>query len=265
MIERIKNVVCIRWGDPSFYSSKHVNNLCRSVLRNISGRVNFYCFTDNPDGLDDNIIAKALPILRNVEKVGCAIYKKEAGLCDDGLGELNGQRVLYFDLDTTIVDNIDPFFEIPEGDGFYIIKDWNHGENTKVGQASCYSWRVGTLGHVKSYFEENYEEIYKKFGSASQEYLSSKVFEKFGEINFWPDTWCRSFKRHCLPNPIIPFLRKFRMASIPAGAKIICFHGRPKAEDAVQGLWPGQAWYKRLFYKHLKPVTWLEDYLDIPR
>ena len=255
MQNETKNVICIKWG--TYYKPKYVNNLYHSVKRNTKYNINFYCITDDGEGLDPEIIVKPLPIM-NVPVLKYA-YQKEAGLCEDNLCGLNGQRVLYFDLDTVIVDNIDCFFEYPEGDKFYIINDWNTIGNS-TGQASCYSFVVGTLGYVKEYFEQHSEEVYEKFYTASQEYLSSKVIEKYGKLNFWPDSWSRSFRFHCLPTPYIPFLRRFKMATIPHGAKIICFHGRPKLEDAIIGHWKESNPWKRFWYKHLKPVKWIEEY-----
>ena len=255
MSKEPKNVICIKWGN--YYGVDYVNKLYNMVIRNTTYPINFYCFTDNSDGLNENIIAKPLPVM-NVEQLRYA-YQKEAGLCDDNLGGLKGQRVLYFDLDVLIVDNMDSFFEYPEDDKFYIINDWNTKGDT-VGQATCYSWVVGTLGHVKEDFEKDPEAIYKKFYTASQEYLSSKVIEKYGKLNFWPDSWIRSFRFHCLPTPLIPFLRKFKMAKIPQNAKVIAFHGYPKMIDAITGLWKEKNPIKRFFYKHLKPVSWIEKY-----
>lgn len=250
-----KNVICIKWG--AYYSENYVNKLYNMVVNNTTYPINFYCFTDNPNGLNENIIVKPLPVM-NVEQLKYA-YQKEAGLCENNLGDLKGQRVLYFDLDVLIVDNIDTFFEYPEDDKFYIINDWNtKGDN--VGQATCYSWVVGTLGYIKEDFEKDPESIYKKFYTASQEYLSSKVIEKYGKLNFWPDSWVRSFRFHCLPNPLIPFNRKFKMAKIPQNAKVIAFHGNPKMVDAINGVWKEKNPIKRFFYKHLKPVIWIEKY-----
>lgn len=254
-MQDIKNVICIKWGNR--YSSESVNRLYKAVLKNTKYRLNFFCFTDDTNNLDKDIIVKPLPILKNLEKINCDIYLKEVGLCDNNLGNLNGQRVLYFDLDTIIVDNIDSFFDLPKDDEFFIIKDWNSIGNM-VGQASCYSWIVGTIGFAKDFFEENYDKIHRKFNTASQEYLSSKIVEKYGKLNFWPKDWCRSFKFHCLPTPMIPFLRRIKMAKIPKDAKIICFHGAPKASDAANGVWPEKNPIKRFFYKHIKPVTWIE-------
>jgi hypothetical protein len=253
-----KNVICIKWGNRGYYSAKHVNYLYNSVIKNTKYDINFYCFTDDGEDINKNVIVKPLPKMAECVNLKYA-YQKEAGLCDNNLGGLEGQRVLYFDLDTLIVDNIDGFFEMPQDDKFYIINDWNSYGN-KVGQASCYSFVVGTLGYVKDYFEQNSEEVYKKFYTASQEYLSSKVIEKYGKLNFWPNSWARSFRFHCLPTPLIPFLRRFKMAKIPKNAKIICFHGRPKLDDARKGVWSERLLWKRIFSKHLKPVDWIEEY-----
>lgn len=259
MEREAKNVICIKWGKPGQvdYDDRYVNRLYNMVTRNTKYPINFYCFTDYSEGFNENIIVKPLPEL-NVKDLRYA-YRKEAGLCDDNLGGLKGQRVLFFDLDVVIVDNIDCFFEYPEGDKFYIINDWNTKGNT-VGQATCYSWVVGTLGYVKEDFEKDPESIYERFYTASQEYLSSKVIEKFGSLNFWPEEWVKSFRFDCLPNPLIPFSRKFKMAKIPNNAKIIAFHGYPKMTGAIKGIWQEKNIIKRFFYKHLKPVKWIEEY-----
>jgi hypothetical protein len=227
------------------------------IVKNTTYPVNFYCFTDDNVGLNGNIISKPLPTFSTNDIR--YVYRKEVGLCDDNLGGLNGQRVLFFDLDVLIVDNIDCFFELPKNEEFYIINDWN-SKGDKVGQASCYSWVVGTLGFIKADFELDPVEIYDKFYTASQEYLSSKIIEKCGKLNFWNDDWSKSFKFHCLPTPFIPFLRKIKIAKIPKGAKIICFHGNPKVEDAMRGIWKEKKIWKRILYKHLKPVVWIEKY-----
>jgi hypothetical protein len=255
-----KNVICIKWGSADYYPAKYVNNLYNSVIRNTKYKINFYCFTENAECIDKNIIVKPLPVM----SIGEAkyAYRKEAGLCDDNLGgegRLRGQRVLYFDLDTIIVDNIDSFFELPKEDEFYIINDWNSWGD-RVGQASCYSFTVGTLGYIKEYFEKHSQEIYEKFFTASQEYLSSKVIEKYGKLNFWPDSWAKSFRFHCLPNPLMPFSRRFITAKIPKGAKIICFHGRPKLDNAIAGIWHEEFLWKKFLYKHLRAVDWINNY-----
>lgn len=253
------NIVCIKWGEA--YDEKYVNTLYNMIKRETSYLVNFHCFTDNDTGLDEEIIALPLPNINEKEYKNYYSYRKEVGLCDDNLGGLQGQRVFFFDLDVVIISNLDELFAYPREDMFYIINDWN-SKGEKVGQASCYSWVVGSLGYVKKYFEENAKEVYETFKSAPQEYLSSKVIEKHKKLNFWPDEWFCSFRFHCLCK--IGVLRHFIGAKIPKNKKdlkVIVFHGNPNPREAMRGYWhldKGQGW-KRL-YKVCKPVNWIKEY-----
>ncbi|MHC4553669.1 MAG: hypothetical protein ACYSUT_13035 [Planctomycetota bacterium] len=256
----IANVICIKWGR-NYYTHEDVNSLYAMVRRNITQHeLRFYCFTEIAEGLDEGILVKPLPELKVKKEDNRYAYRKEAGLCDDNLGGLAGKRVLFFDLDVVITGSLDEMIEYPKGDEFVIINDWNtRGDH--VGQASCYSWVVGTLGYVKAHFEAHPVEMVNRFYTASQEYLSWKVIEKFGKLNFWPEDWCRSFKVHALP---VWFLRRFAMSKLPNGTKVLAFHGNPKIEDALAGRWapPGaEAFWKILLYKSIKPCRWLEQYL----
>ncbi len=253
------NAICIKWG--SGYDAEYVNKLHNMIVRNTSYSVDFYCFTDNSTGLNKDIIIRPLPILNTLDEYKTTGYRKEAALCDDDLGGLTGQRVFFFDLDVVIISNLDEFFEYPENDKFYIINDWNSkGDN--VGQASCYSWVVGTLGYIKEYFEQNPKEVVSEFTTASQEYLSSKVIEKQGSLNFWPDEWFCSFRFHCMPK--IGPLRHFIVPKIPTnrpGLKVIVFHGIPNPREAIEGIWvlKNKEKWKRI-YKVCKPTKWIEKY-----
>lgn len=256
MAEKEYNVICIKWG--TRYSTEYVNRLYRMVKRNTTLSFHFYCFTDDSDGLCNEIIPKPLPVLNVKPEENKYVYRKEVGLCDDNLGGLNGQRVLYFDLDIVIVENIDCFFQHPSGNDFVIINDWNT-QADHVGQASCYSWVVGELGYAKEYFERHPREVVEKYFTASQEYLSAKVIERYGKLNFWPDSWCRSFRFHCMPKGL---LRHFITPRIPDKAKILVFHGSPNPHEAIQGIWSTgkkPSVLKRI-YKVVKPTAWIEDY-----
>lgn len=249
------NVICIKWGER--YPADYVNRLYRMVKRHTTVPFTFYCFTEIDAGLDPAIIVRPLPELNVAPEDNRYAYRKEAALCQDDLGGLQGQRVLFFDLDVVIVDNIDDLFNFPQGDDFVIINDWNSRGN-RVGQASCYSWRVGTLGYVKSYFEAHPKEVVAKYHTASQEFLSDQVVEKEGRLNFWPESWFRSFKLHCLPKGV---LRHFIRPAIPAGAKVIAFHGSPKPHEAIAGKWSFEEripLFKRI-YKAVLPTPWIEQ------
>lgn len=255
------NIVCIKWG--SVYNDGYVNKLYNMIVRNTSYNVKFYCFTDNDDGIDKSIIIKPLPILNTLKDYQHIYsYRKEVGLCDDNLGGLNGERVFFFDLDMVAISNLDELFDYPVDDKFYIINDW-HTKGNNVGQASCYSWIVGKLGIIKKDYESDPKIAIENFGTAAQEYLSSKVIEHFGKLNFWPENWFCSFKFHCMPK-FIPF-RYFITPKIPKNKKnlkFIAFHGTPNPPEAIIGQWDQKSdkhkWKK--LYKICKPTPWIKDY-----
>ncbi len=261
------HVICIKWG--TYYGPADVNHLYRSICRyTLFHHVEFYCFTDNGAGLDPEIHIKPLPQLQVAPEDNRYSYRKEAALCDDTLGGLTGKRVFFFDLDSLIVGPLDAFWAYPKDDKFYIINDWKHRKGKKanqVGQASCYSFVVGTLGFVKSFFEAHPKEMVERFYTASQEYLSYKVIEKFGALNFWPDNWFKSYRFHCMPMGVFRWFFTPKLPKIK-GLKMVAFHGQPGIEEAIQGIWsanPKDPKYPRGYkkiYKHVKPAPWIQDY-----
>ena len=255
------NVICIHWGDA--YGHQDINTLYSMVVRNTSLPVRFHLFSNSPpEGLNNEIHVHPEPGLDIPSEHNRHNYRKEVGLCDDNLGGLAGERVFFFDLDVVITGNLNELFNYPRGSGFYIINDWNT-KGDHVGQASCYSFVVGTLGFVKKSFEEAPLPVLTEYGTASQEYLSAMVIKELGPLNFWPQHWFRSFRYHCLPHPL---LRWFKTPKKPGSeTKVLAFHGHPDIQDAIEGRWgrPGdrkqaRGWKK--IYKHCKPTAWILDY-----
>ncbi|MDR2934239.1 MAG: hypothetical protein LBU68_03070 [Rickettsiales bacterium] len=259
------NIICLKYG--TAYSAEYVNKLFNMVMTNITIPFRFYCFTDNVDGIDPRVIIKPIPELRGSDGksiTGFTRWNKEAGLCNDDLGgyDLRGKRVLFLDLDVIITDTIDSFFSYHKSDEeFIIIKDWSKGKkNVKYGQASCYAFKVGTLGDIKKYYEENADTVHKKYKLDAQYFLSDMITKKFGYLKFWPDEWVQSFKYHCLP---INVLRWIKTPKLPHDAKIICFQGYPNPEDAIIGRWAPKGQkvpFLKRWYKHVRPTKWIADY-----
>ena len=251
------HLVTIKWGNK--YPASDVNKLYASAKRHIHAHdLQFHCFTEDATGLHPQIHVHPLPQIAVPPEALKYVYRKEVGLCDDALGGLTGQRVLFLDLDVLITGDLDDMLRFPQGDAFVIINDWNTKDNS-VGQASCYSWVVGTLGFVKSHFEADPHAVIDRYFTASQAYLSAQVIERYGALQFWPQAWCRSFKKHALPPW---YLRLFVMPRLPEHTKILAFHGDPKIADALRGVWQEAKripWYKRC-YKTLRPSTWIAEY-----
>ena len=254
------NVICIHWGE--LYGVEYVNRLYSMIRRNTTRQIRFHVFSNETlDGLNGEIIHLPEPGIKIPEQYKNYNYRRSAGFCDNNLGGLAGQRVFSFDLDMLIMDNLDELFDYPKGDNFYIINDWNT-KGDHVGQGSCYSFVVGTLGEIKDYFEANAQEVIDQYGTATQQYLSAKVIEKYGKLNFWPEEWFQSFKYHCLPHPL---MRRFQTPHLPkAGTKVLAFHGNPNLEDAIVGRWsppdakkPAKGLKK--LYKHCRPTSWVAE------
>jgi hypothetical protein len=255
------NIITILWGDA--YTEEDVNILYAMIKRNTHYSLAFHLFSNEPlPNLNKEIIRHAEKPLDVAPEHNRYAYRKEAGLCDDNLGGLAGERVFFFDLDVLIVDNLDDLFSYPQGDKFYIINDWNtRGDH--VGQATCYSFVVGTLGFVRETFEANPGPIIAQYGTASQEYLSAMVIKQFGRLNFWPEAWFRSFRFHCLPAFYLRYVKT--PSKPPPGTKVLAFHGHPDIHDALAGRWSppnvkkaARGWKK--LYKACRPTPWIREY-----
>jgi hypothetical protein len=70
-----------------------------------------------------------------------------------------------------------------------------------------------------------------------------------GKLRYWPAEWCRSFKRHCMRRGLMGW---FSPPTIPPGAKIIVFHGKPNPPDVIAGV--SGKWYRRVL-----PAAWVAD------
>ena len=255
------NVISILWG--TLYSEEDVNRLFSMLQKNSSFPIRFHLFSDEAlPNLHPDIVQVPEPSSSVSLAEKPFNYRKEACLCDDNLGNLMGQRVFFFDLDVLIMGNLDALFSYPQGEQFYIINDWN-SKGDCVGQATCYSFVVGTLGSIKKDFETNPDAVIQKFGTASQEFLSEKVIQLYGKLHFWPEAWFKSFRFHCLP---WGFLRHFLTPSEPPpDTKVLAFHGHPDIRDALIGRWSppnikksSRGWKK--LYKSCKPTPRIKAY-----
>src|SRR3546814_8005334 len=97
--------------------------------------------------------------------------------------------------------------------------------------------------------------LYERFcadpEAAIADHSNEQVFlsRTLGDLTYWPETWCRSFKRHCLPGGVMNWVRR---PAIPEGAKIIVFNGHPNPQEAARGVWPQ-------WPKHLRKAQWILD------
>ena len=238
-----KNVICIKWGTK--FSFEYVNRLYKMVEKNLTVPHRFVCFTDDSEGILEEIETRPLPELNDTglpEKAW-----KKLGLFTNQLADLEGEA-LFLDLDVVIRDNINCFFE-QEGE-FFIIKDWDF-PNDIIGNSSVFKFQVNRHQDIIDNFYKEGMDIRKRYKN-EQAFLSYQMYNK-GILKYWDKSWCVSFKRNCLQ----PFpLNFFKQAKEPEKAKIVVFHGRPNPEQARRGLWGKGG------LRYVKPVKWLDKYME---
>ena len=245
------NVLAMKWG--SLYGPHYVNRLYASVRRNLNRDFRFVCFTDDTSGIFPEVECHPITKVefpaseedRRWLKLG--IFKKETA-------NLEG-TCLFLDLDVVITDSIDEMFDFAPS-AFCINHDWwmpyKHLrarllKYPKIANTSVFRFEAGTLEFILSEFERNYESVLENY-SMEQEYVTRMVEDK---IQWWPNKWVRSFRRHC--RPTFPF-NLIRKPTVPSGTKIVALHGLPKLDDASKG------YVSRYPHKICRASPWIDEH-----
>jgi hypothetical protein len=225
----MKQVICVKWGQK--YGPDYVNRLYGMVRRHVTGPFRLVCLTDDPSGLRPEIDAYPLP------ELGCEHPTKTMGkwrklvLWGGNIPELTGLSgpVLFVDLDTVIVNNIDDYFTHGDPDQVFLARNWSKPLQ-RLGQTSVFRYPVGRNPQILENFRKNPQGIADRV-RFEQHYITESVP---GGIQFWPEDWTRMFRLHCVP----PFpLMYFLQAKLPPKAKMVTFAGGPNPSDVQLGRW----------------------------
>ncbi|OOZ36031.1 glycosyltransferase [Solemya elarraichensis gill symbiont] len=230
----------MKWGDK--YHSEDVNRLFSMVARNLTFPFRFACFTDNWQGIREEVEIKPIPLLDLPSGLPERGWQK-LSMFTSPLEDIQG-ITLFLGLDVEVIGNIDCFFEV---EGEFLIAFDAKKRGKIIGNSSVYRFEAGKHPDILEYFQENFETVRKRFRN-EQAYLSSKMNEK-GIFKFWPKPWCPSFKYHCIPSFPLNFITP---PVKPDGAKIILFHGEPNSDQAAKGV-------SGKWYRYFKPVSWISD------
>ncbi len=245
------NIVCMKWG--TLYGAHYVNRLYASVWRNLNRPFRFVCFTDDTSGIVQQVECHRLTDVQFSASEKDRRWLK-LGVFKNRLADLQG-CCLFLDLDVVVTGSLNEMFDYAPGK-FCISHDWwmphKHLRarllnSPKIGNTSVFRFEAGTLEHVLTNFEKNSEQIISQY-SLEQEYVTRAVEDR---IQWWPDAWVRSFRRHCRPAFPLNLVMK---PSIPTGAKIIAFHGLPKLDDAAGG------YLSRYPHKICRPSPWIDKH-----
>lgn len=215
------NIVCVNAGNYLGRGAEYVNNLFDMVARNLAegyaGR--FLCFTDDPSGLDPHIGFRELP--NGLMGWWNKLYLFSPGLFEDG------DRVLYFDLDTVITGRLD---EIAAYSGeFAILKDFFRQQGWASHelplQSAVMAWAAGTNTNLwTDYVDSGFPTI----PGGDQAWIASRD----PKVEFWQDLF---------PGLFVSY--KVTGGAVPSKASVVCFHGEPRPHQVTTG-WVPKVWEK---------------------
>lgn len=244
-----RNIVTLKWGDR--YGSEYVNILYNNVKKNLKSPFLFHCSTENPEGLDPEIRIIPLPPDPGLKRGWPDVLAKIL-FTKDGFGNLEGPS-LFLDLDVAIMGNMDSFFEYMPGKNC-MIHNWVGGlrkitgKRPHCGNSSVFRFEAGSSNYIyETFMREKHLAEDQSVYNTEQAYLTHAM----KEVHWWPEEWCRSFKRHC--RPMFP-LNLICTPPKPAGCHILVFHGRPDPDEAIRG------YHGRKIRHHIRPAPWIADY-----
>lgn len=185
-------VACVLWRGPNArrdYRPEHVSRLRDMVARHLTVPHRVVCLSNWP------VPCERIPLVTSRE----GWWAKTELLRPD----LFTGRVLYLDLDVTIIDNIDEIAAYPGQ--FVTLRDWlTLGFNSSV-----MLWDAGIADHL--YRDLTLADMNRLHGD--QDWLT----ERFPSAATFPRSWVVSYKANVRPK-----------GRVPDGAKVIVWHGVPK-------------------------------------
>jgi hypothetical protein len=247
------NVVCIKWGDK--YPAYYVNRLYSGVARFLKRPFRFLCFTERAEGIVPAVEVHALPQEPfEAEMVRLMTEPKRKGawrkisLFKPGLAGMEGP-VLGLDIDVAITGSLDDLFDFAPGK-VCMRRDWLEARRMRPGgHGSVFRYDPALHGYLYEEFAADPDACARRAKGAEQKYTSMTALHH-GDFEYFPRRWIASFKRNAIPFPPLNYLMEPR---IPADTRVMCFHGKPKMEEALEG-------YRGEWRYATRPTRWLHDY-----
>jgi hypothetical protein len=229
-------VVCLKFGNK--YGPEYVNNLNSMVKRNLTIPYEFVCFTEDPQGLDQDITV--MPIHPRKDMHG---WWYKVMFFDPQL-PLRG-NILFMDLDVVVFRNIDDLFNF-HPNKFCIIRDFNRTirRDWKRMNSSVFRLKAGAYPHVYTEFMRKPNEHVRRL-HGDQDWIYEQMKSK--DFLFWPDEWIQSYKWEMRDRRDLVRTnsgRNFKQKATPKilnETSIAVFHGDPQPH-AVLDDWVIDNW-----------------------
>lgn len=217
-------ILCVRFGNR--YGREYVERLRNMVGRNLTVPYEFVCLTDDQHPIEG---------VRSIYQPN-ANYQKgwwhKVHMFDPRL-PLRG-RILYFDLDVVIHNNIDKL-AVYNTNEFVGIHDFNRKfyANWKYLNSSVLAWNHGTQNHIWDQFKSDPKGAQRLQGD--QDWIWKLCKDK---IKFWPREWVQSYKWEVRSKEELTILngkRRFKeidhSVEVHPDCSVTVFHGDPKPQD----------------------------------
>ncbi|AZL60456.1 glycosyl transferase [Tabrizicola piscis] len=242
--------ICLKFG--TRYGPEYVNRLAAALVRHTpDARV--LCMTDDRTGLLPWIEVLALPVepfhdrmFAHMARMGWKAPMQKISLFrPDLIPDLDGALIV-LDIDIVITGDVSPMARFAPGK-VAMRKEWHstptrpslgHGSVEKI-EPQTHAWLYEDMARDP--------EAALTFGHGSEQSYTSLLADKHGALAHFPDEWIVSFKRDCRPPRPLNLLVQPRL---PEAAKVVCFHGRPKIEEAIAG-------YRAGPLHSTRPCDWL--------
>jgi hypothetical protein len=246
----VTNCICLKYG--TRYGPEYPNRLFAGLKRHASTDIRLYCMTDDRAGLAPGI--EVLPLqdepfhaalFAEMAKRGLQAPFRKVSLFRPDLTDAPEAPLLVFDIDVVIVGDVAPLATFAPG-MVAMRREWHsstvrpslgHGSVEKI-EPARHAWLYDTVAQDPV--------AALNFGHGSEQSFTSLSAHSRGELAHFPDAWIASFKYDCRPKKP---LNLFMEPRLPLDARVVCFHGRPKMEEAVTGYRAG--------LNSTRPAGWL--------
>ena len=246
------NVICIRWG--TAFGPEYVNRLHKAARRNSSRDVRFFCMTDDRTGIDSRVeildlqeeafLPRMLAAQQTTRK---GPMRKISMFNPELVPDLDGP-LLAFDLDVVLTGNIDELADYAPGK-VSMRYEWGDPETrSSIGHGSVLKFEPSRHAYLYENMARDPETAVLSSNGSEQTYTSSSAVAA-GDFEPFPDRWIVSFKLECRPKRP---LNLFLSPRLPKDARVVCFHGRPKIDEAVAG-------YRSDPLHSTRPAAWLTE------
>jgi hypothetical protein len=133
------------------------------------------------------------------------------------------------DLDTVVVDDLSPLLMVAKSTIFTVLRDFN--SHQRVIGSGLMAWGYSMGG------------IYEAFAGGDPEAImaqctSPRWFGDQGFVERATDAFQtpRTYWQDMAPSAVVSF-KKHCAGGVPAGARVVCFHGKPRPWEARFGPW----------------------------